>query len=189
MDRIRVDNHVTSKPENMIILNYDMILSAIIPRELRDSFTFERYPNILGDDRKYANDSRRKEIVNAIEDGTFRKMRGSIATTDNVLNKLKRYDRDQVEKWESNVERTLLTVSLSLGDFRYKYKKTSEDFPDDSDFSVAASSITLGSVIATEHPSFNFSSMNNFKKEFFERWGISKRFEKIGPAELLRRLA
>jgi hypothetical protein len=188
MDRIRIDNSISNRPENMIILNYDILLPALIPRNDRDSFSFNHYPDRLGQDRGYANDSKRKEIVNIIEDGTFRKMRGSIATTDDVLERLKRYDRKQIEKWEGNVENTLLTISLSPGDFRYKYKETSNDFPGDSDFSVAASSLTLGAAIATEHPSFNFSSLRNLKKEFFEKWRISKRFEKIDSATLLKRL-
>lgn len=191
-------NYLELPANNMIILDTNILLPAVLPRENRRStvlVSFEekyhkRIPSKpLWRSSKLRKEEKRIEVVNAIEDGKFQKHGLYPGFTGPVYKELKSFDgffqTRNIEKWKDELKDRTYLVYIPTEDLR-THKTLSETNLEHSDFSVVASSYLLGCNFATDdYSSFDTACMNKLKNAYTERWGSRSKFVRHDTDSLL----
>ena len=178
-----LERRVQLPAKEIIVVNRDLITPILLSRDKRNKYAVEQYDKILGLRGKTANKVR---IVNAIEDQKFKKAGIYPSITSRTLESLEKLDRSKlIERWKESVGREVY-FSKDYYNSGKTYKEFSKYLSDEADVSTLVSSYFLGADIATDESAFSNWALRDFKRDFFERWGTKKRFNKYNSDGLIR---
>jgi hypothetical protein len=184
---------------NIIIFDTNILLSAIFPKKKRKAHKIvehsrkqysDKWSKCLVEEKNIRSEGKKIKIVNAIESGEFHKRGIYPAITNSVYGELKYFERvfqvRNIEEWGKKLRDIIYRPILSVEHLRNSYPAISEAFQENADFSVAIASYLLGCNLATDdYRSFNVASNNKFKKIYFDRWGLEKKFLRHDSDSLL----
>jgi hypothetical protein len=200
---IDLKGYVDLPAEKIIIFDTNIVFSSIFPRKVRKCVNLMKTKNnerdVRGSKRSlYQKNSRDEEkrirVVNALEDGEFKRLGLYPGITNAVYGDLKHFERvfqtRNLDEWIKSVSDKVYRVFVSVEDLRNHNRVLSDTFPENSDFSVAVASYLLGSDFATDdYDSFCNASVNRLNKEYFDRWGSKKKLSRYDTDSLLMKLS
>lgn len=191
-------NHLELPASKMIILDTNILLPAVLPRENRRPTILvdfeEQYHKSISNkpywrSSEFRRGEKRIEVVNAIEDGTFQKHGLYPGFTDSVYGELRHFDgrfqTRNIEKWKDELKDRTYLVFTPAENLRIN-KTLSETNLKNSDLSVFVASYILGCNFATDdYGSFDTGCTNRLKNAYQERWGSRSKFVRHDTDSLL----
>ncbi|MFH0928887.1 MAG: hypothetical protein V1818_00860 [Candidatus Aenigmatarchaeota archaeon] len=185
-----VEKIIELPAENLIAVDANIIMSAVLPREKRTLYEFLKHKNrafLKNHNHSYEktggrtlvkekrNCKKRIKIVNAMEDGYFNNKGLCPIITNKIYAELKYFERlsgaTNIDSLIESMEGNFCTVLLQTDYYRRKYPVISESLKEEGDFSIAAVSVELGCpMISDDYISFNTGIQNRIKKEQNKKW-------------------